>query len=145
MLNPVSLTSEKGNNSDEKCSSISDSEKGEFEKEEHTMARSWSEMMRIWPYHTFLIVIMEFSMMLTALNNVFNLYYINVLGFHPDTTVVILNFTGILSGCCRLIGSAISDGYLGKFRAIFFGASIFVIGKIALTSKIIFKKILILY
>uniref|UniRef100_A0A914N1C5 Uncharacterized protein n=2 Tax=Meloidogyne TaxID=189290 RepID=A0A914N1C5_MELIC len=138
MLNPVSLTSEKGNNSDEKCSSISDSEKGDFEKEEHTMARSWSEMRRIWPYHTFLIVIMEFSMMLTALNNVFNLYYINVLGFHPDTTVVILNFTGILSGCCRLIGSAISDGYLGKFRAIFFGASIFVIGKIALTTSSFF-------
>ncbi|KAL3077662.1 hypothetical protein niasHT_039454 [Heterodera trifolii] len=102
--------------------------------EKPKMATTFPEMVKAWPYSTFLIILNEFCQRFANLSTVMGLYFLNVLKLSSGQTTVLINVKKIIGALFALLGSAVADGYIGKFRTILYGTIIYGIGKIILSA-----------
>uniref|UniRef100_A0A914I3P5 Uncharacterized protein n=1 Tax=Globodera rostochiensis TaxID=31243 RepID=A0A914I3P5_GLORO len=103
-------------------------------KEKPKMATTFPEMVKAWPYCTFLIVLNEFCQRFANLSTVMGLYFLNVLKLSSGQTTIIINVKKIIGAFFALFGSAVADGYIGKFRTILYGTIVYGVGKILLSA-----------
>ncbi|KAH7720283.1 low-affinity peptide transporter [Aphelenchoides avenae] len=96
---------------------------------------SLSKIVRNWPKTTFCIFSEEFCERFSyyCLRTVLTLYLVNVLEFDDATTLLVFHSTTSLAYASPLLGSIISDGYIGKFRTILYVSFIYAAGQILLT------------
>ncbi|VDM54635.1 unnamed protein product [Angiostrongylus costaricensis] len=103
----------------------------ELKKEMYT---TWGEMIRHWPKTTLCIVSNEFCERFSyyGMRTVLILYLLNVLKFNDSQSTVFFNGFTVLCYITPLLGSILADGYIGKFRTIFFVSILYACGQVIL-------------
>ena len=64
---------------------------------------------------------------------VLGLYLVQVLGFGEDDATILYHAFNFLCYFTPLIGAILADSFLGKFKTIFYLATIYAIGEVILT------------
>ncbi|CAD5220562.1 unnamed protein product [Bursaphelenchus okinawaensis] len=104
------------------------------ERTELVEAKSWSEMARLWPIHTFCIIGNEFCERFSfyGMRTVLTLYLLNVLKYNENQSTIF--FTIFTASCyfTPLFGSILADSYIGKFKTIISVSIVYTLGQILL-------------
>lgn len=109
------------------------SRRATLRREKPKMAETWGEMIRAWPYNTFLIVLNEFCQKFASLSTILFLYLLNVLKMNAAQATIFMQIYQILGGIFPLFGSFLADCYVGKFKTIIYGSLLYGVGKILLS------------
>ncbi|KAE9413061.1 hypothetical protein Angca_003763, partial [Angiostrongylus cantonensis] len=98
------------------------------------MYTTWGEMIRHWPKTTLCIVSNEFCERFSyyGMRTVLILYLLNVLKFSDSQSTIFFNGFTVLCYITPLLGSILADGYIGKFRTIFFVSILYACGQVIL-------------
>uniref|UniRef100_A0AAF5DMB3 Oligopeptide transporter 1 n=1 Tax=Strongyloides stercoralis TaxID=6248 RepID=A0AAF5DMB3_STRER len=102
---------------------------------------SWSDIFKHWPLTTFCIVSNEFCERFSyyGMRTVLTLYLLNILKMSYDTSTIFFNGFTVLCYFTPLLGSILADGYIGKFRTIFFVSILYTIGQVVLAVSSVFN------
>uniref|UniRef100_A0AC35U792 Peptide transporter n=1 Tax=Rhabditophanes sp. KR3021 TaxID=114890 RepID=A0AC35U792_9BILA len=94
----------------------------------------WGDIIKNWPLTTFCIVSNEFCERFSyyGMRTVLTLYLLNVLKMSYNSSTVFFNGFTVLCYLTPLLGSVLADGYIGKFKTIFFVSILYTIGQIIL-------------
>uniref|UniRef100_A0A914HXJ9 Uncharacterized protein n=1 Tax=Globodera rostochiensis TaxID=31243 RepID=A0A914HXJ9_GLORO len=97
-------------------------------------ATTWTEIIREWPMSTLFIVCNEFCERFSyyGMRTVLTLYFLNVLKYSANTATMMFNGFTVLCYFTPLLGSILADGYIGKFKTIFFVSLLYTIGQCVL-------------
>ncbi|KAI6216507.1 Peptide transporter family 1 [Aphelenchoides besseyi] len=103
-------------------------------KEKPKPAESWSEIFRAWPKITFCIVANEFCERFSfyGMKTVLTLYMLNVLKYNDAESTSFFNIFGACCYATSVIGCVLADGYIGKFKTIFWLSIVYAAGQIML-------------
>ncbi|KAL3120593.1 hypothetical protein niasHT_007885 [Heterodera trifolii] len=115
----------------EKHKNIEEAEKDEACPREAT---TWTEMAKQWPKSTIFIVLNEFCERFSfyGMRTVLTLYFLNALKFSANSATMMFNGSTVLFYSMPIFGSILADGYLGKFRTIFFLSLLYAVGQCVL-------------
>ncbi|KAI6243116.1 Peptide transporter family 1 [Aphelenchoides fujianensis] len=100
-------------------------------------ATTWGEMYRRWPKITFCIVTNEFCERFSyyGMRTVLTLYLVNMLNFDDANSTAFFSGFSALCHVYPVWGAIIADGYIGKFKTIFFVSNLYAIGQIVLADS----------
>uniref|UniRef100_A0A0K0FBV1 Oligopeptide transporter 1 n=1 Tax=Strongyloides venezuelensis TaxID=75913 RepID=A0A0K0FBV1_STRVS len=122
-----------------------DSEKDETENSSNIplspVYTSWGDIIKHWPLTTFCIVSNEFCERFSyyGMRTVLTLYLLNILKMSYNTSTIFFNGFTVLCYFTPLLGSILADGYIGKFKTIFFVSILYTIGQVILAVSSIFN------
>ncbi|KAI6243429.1 hypothetical protein M3Y99_00099300 [Aphelenchoides fujianensis] len=104
-------------------------------KEKPKPAETWGEIFVAWPKITFCIVVNEFCERFSfyGMKTVLQLYLLNVLKFTGDASTSFFNIFTALCYVTSVLGSILADGYIGKFKTIFFLSIVYAVGQLTLS------------
>uniref|UniRef100_A0A0N4ZC98 Oligopeptide transporter 1 n=1 Tax=Parastrongyloides trichosuri TaxID=131310 RepID=A0A0N4ZC98_PARTI len=102
---------------------------------------AWGDIFKHWPLTTFCIVSNEFCERFSyyGMRTVLTLYLLNILKMSYNTSTIFFNGFTVLCYFTPLLGSILADGYIGKFRTIFFVSILYTIGQVILAVSSIFN------